>query len=96
MEFINYDNKSSRKNVSNVNESYYDRRRKKLLKESFSQPDAETVKNVLAVLGIVPVDVKGGMMWLSQENGKYYWSASEALSELDLSYVDDEYTFMIN
>jgi len=85
---------SNLKSVSNANESYHDRRRKKLLKESFSHPDAETVKNVLAVLGIVPVDVKGGMMWLSQENEKYYWSASEALSELDLSYVDDEYTFM--
>ena len=45
MEFVNYDNKSSRKNVSNVNESHYDRRRKKLsLKKR--QIVAESVKKV--------------------------------------------------
>lgn len=63
---------------------------KKVLKE---QTDCESARKALSLLGIIPVDVEGGKMWLNQENGQYYWEVSKALSELDLSYLDDKYTY---
>lgn len=63
---------------------------KKVLKE---EVDCESARKALSVFGIVPVDVEGGRMWLNQQNGQYYWSVSEALSELDLSYLDEKYTY---
>lgn len=63
---------------------------RKVLKENVN---CEREKQALSVLGIVLVDVEGGRMWLNQKNGQYYWNISEALSNLDLSYLDEECTY---
>lgn len=63
---------------------------KKVLNEA---NNASEKLKALNVLGIVPVDVEGGRMWLNQETGKYTWSASEALEGLNLSELDDLYTY---
>lgn len=87
-------NKNMKKNVVKLNENTLRKivaeRVKKILKE---QRDCESARKALSLFGIVPVDVEGGRMWLNQENGQYYWKVSEALSELDLSYLDDKYTY---
>lgn len=55
--------------------------------------DNKTALKSLNELGIVPVDVQGGRMWLNQQNGQHYWKASEALSSLDLEELDNEQTY---
>lgn len=55
--------------------------------------DNRTALKSLNELGIVPVDVQGGRMWLNQQNGQHFWKASQALASLDLTELDNEQTY---